>query len=117
MRKRNLPQQVKYSRISLLLLFQFFSVVLLAQVRISGKVTTPDNKGIPDISVLVHNTTTGATTDAEGNYSFTANLKPGSYQLDFSGVGYKASSLPIQVTSSGTVTSNAQLTQDALKMD
>ncbi|MGZ3940296.1 MAG: carboxypeptidase-like regulatory domain-containing protein, partial [Flavisolibacter sp.] len=89
MRNRNNAQQMRYRRISLLLLFQLFSIILLAQVRISGKVTA-DNKGLPDISVVVHNTNVGSSTDAEGNYSFQANLKPGTYQLDFSGVGYKA---------------------------
>jgi TonB-linked SusC/RagA family outer membrane protein len=117
MRKRNHSHAVKYRSISLIVLFQFFSLILLAQVRISGRVTTSDNKGIPDISVLVHNTTFGSSTDADGNYSFQANLKPGSYQLDFSGVGYRAASQTVQVTSSGSVTSNAQLVEDALKMD
>ena len=117
MRNRNSSQPVRYYRISLLLLFQFFSLIVLAQVGISGKVTTPDNKGIPDISVQVRNTSFGSTTDAEGNYSFQANLKPGSYQLDFSGVGYKMSSQTIQVTASGNVSANAQLVLDALKMD
>ncbi|MGZ3949673.1 MAG: carboxypeptidase-like regulatory domain-containing protein, partial [Flavisolibacter sp.] len=116
MRNRNNAQQMRYRRISLLLLFQLFSIILLAQVRISGKVTA-DNKGLPDISVVVHNTNVGSSTDAEGNYSFQANLKPGTYQLDFSGVGYKAHSQSIQVGSSGTVTADAQLVQDALKMD
>jgi len=117
MRNRNFTQPVRYRRISLWLIFQFFSFVLLAQVRISGKVTAPDNRGIPDISVVIHNTTLGSTTDAEGNYSFQANLKPGTYQLDFSGVGYKATSQPVQISSSQNVTLNTQLVQDALQMD
>jgi len=117
MRNRNSAQPVRYRRISLLLLFQLFSLILLAQVRISGRVTAQDNKGIPDISVIVHNTSFGSTTDADGNYSFQANLKPGTYQLDFSGVGYKMISQSIQVASSGTVAANAELSPDALKMD
>jgi TonB-linked SusC/RagA family outer membrane protein len=99
------------------LLLQFFSLALIAQVRISGKVTTADNKGVPDISVLVRNTTFGSTTDADGNYFFQANLKPGTYQLDFTGVGYKMFTQNIQVSASGTVSANTQLVQDALKMD
>src|SRR5215213_10233971 len=117
MRNRNSTRPVRYRRISLLLVFQLFSLILLAQVKIAGKVTSADNKGIPDISVVIRNTNFGSTTDAEGNYSFQANVKPGTYQLNFSGVGYKASSQSIEVTSSGTVTSNAQLSLDALKMD
>jgi TonB-linked SusC/RagA family outer membrane protein len=99
------------------LLLQFFSLALIAQVQISGRVTTADNKGIPDISVLVRNTTFGSTTDADGSYSFQANLKPGTYQLDFTGVGYKMFTQNIQVNASGNVSANAQLVLDALKMD
>jgi TonB-linked SusC/RagA family outer membrane protein len=117
MRNRNSSQRVRYRCISLLLLFQIFSLIVLAQVRISGKVSTPDNKGIPDISVQVRNTSFGSTTDAEGNYSFQANLKPGSYQIDFSGVGFKATTQSVQVSSSETMVSNAQLLPDALKMN
>ena len=117
MRNRNSSQPVRYRRISLSLFFQFFSFILFAQVKISGKVTTPDSKGIPDISVVVRNTSFGSTTDAEGNYSFQANLKPGSYQIDFSGVGFKATSQSVQVGSSETVVSNVQLAPDALKMN
>lgn len=117
MGNRNYSQPVRYRRILLTLFFQLFCFVLLAQVRISGRVTTADNKGIPDISVLVHNTSFGSTTDADGNYSFQANLKPGNYQLDFSGVGYKMFTQAIQVSASENVSANAQLVQDALRMD
>ncbi|HTM93955.1 MAG TPA: SusC/RagA family TonB-linked outer membrane protein [Flavisolibacter sp.] len=117
MRIRNCSRAARYRRIWPTLLLQFFSLALIAQVQISGRVTTADNKGIPDISVLVRNTTFGSTTDADGSYSFQANLKPGTYQLDFTGVGYKMFTQNIQVSASGTVSANAQLVQDALKMD
>jgi TonB-linked SusC/RagA family outer membrane protein len=117
MGNRNTSQQMRYRRISLLLFLQFFGLIVLAQVTISGKVTAPDGQGIADISVLVHNTTMGAKTNADGNYSFQANLKQGTYQLNFSGIGYKALSQTVQVGASVTLTSNAQLTPDALKMD
>lgn len=103
--------------VSLLLLFQFFVFAAMSQVRISGRVTGSDNNGLPNISVQVHNTNFGSVTDAQGNYSFQANLNPGSYQLDFSGVGFKAISKSIKVESSGTVNADAQLVEDALKMD
>jgi TonB-linked SusC/RagA family outer membrane protein len=117
MGNRNNSQPMRYRRISLLLLLQFCGLIVLAQVTISGKVTGADGQGIADISVLVHNSTAGSKTDVDGNYSFQVNMKPGSYQLDFSGVGYKTSSQMIQVPASGTVTANAQIVQDALKMD
>lgn len=115
--KEKQPSHQGIKRISLMLPFLFLTFLVTAQVRISGKVTGADNKGIPDISVLVRNTNFGGVTDADGNYSFQANLNPGTYQIDFSGVGFKAVSQSVQVTSSGSVTANAQLAQDALKMD
>lgn len=117
MREKTSSLQSKFKLISLLLLFQFFTCLLFAQVRLAGKVTGADNKGVPDISVQVRNTTMGTTTNAEGNYSFEINLKPGTYQLDFSGVGFKILSQAIQVASSGNIIANAQLLVDALNMD
>ncbi len=108
---------MKNMRYALFLLFQFFSIFAFAQSRITGKVTGPDGNGVPDISVQIRNTTFGTLTDATGNYNLIANVNPGSYMLDFSGVGFKAASQTIQVTSSGNVSANASLTVDALSMD
>lgn len=110
-----IPGRHRY--VSLLILFQCFSLLVWAQVRISGKVTNEENKGIPDISVTVRNTTLGTTTDASGNYSIQSSLKPGLYELIFSGVGFKGTTKSIQVGSDGTYTADAQLAQDFLKMD
>jgi TonB-linked SusC/RagA family outer membrane protein len=107
----------RHKHVSLLLLFQIFSLLLWAQVSISGRVTNEENKGIPDISVTVRNTTLGTATDASGNYSLQSNLKPGLYELIFSGVGFKRATRSLQVGSDGSYTADAQLTQDFLKMD
>lgn len=107
----------KFRRGTIVLLLQFFSLVLFAQVRITGKVTDADNKGIPDISVTIRNTSQGTTTDADGNYSLQTNLAQGTYELLFSGVGFKAVTRTIQVGTGATVTSDVQLVEDALKMD
>lgn len=104
-------------KIAFLLLLQCVALVVSAQVRISGRVTDAENKGIANISVLVRGTTNGTTTDAEGNYSLQANLPQGTYQVDFSGVGFRSGSQAIQVTGAGQYTASLQLTVDALKMD
>ena len=100
----------------LTLFLQLACIVAFSQVRISGKVTGNDGKGIPFISVQVRSTTTGAVTDASGAYSFTADLKPGKYTLDFSGVGFKTVSQSI-TAGAGEITANATLSEDALRMD
>ena len=117
MRKNFTTRERRYKYVCLLLLLQFFSLLLFAQVRISGKVTDVEGKGIPDISVTVRNTTLGTTTDAEGNYSLQTNLKPGTYNIVFSGVGFKAVTQAVQIGNSASETANVQLVEDALKMD
>lgn len=104
-------------KISLLLLFQLFAFALLAQVRLSGRVTNEQAEGIPGISVQVQNTTIGTTSDATGAYSISASLQPGTYQLLFTGVGFRSVSQTVQVGTATTYTTNAQLADDASKMD
>jgi len=105
---------VRFSFVFALLLL---SGSLLAQVRISGKVTAADGKGIPYVSVLIRNTTIGSSTGADGTYSFDANVKPGTYVLVFSGVGFKTKEQSVNLGTEAAVTSDAVLTDDALNMD
>lgn len=117
MRKFQQMGQSKWKNIFFVLILQLCTLIGLAQVRISGKVTGPDGKGIVSISVSVHNTTYGAVTDADGVYAIQANLRPGSYSLDFSGVGFKSQSQNIQIGNATSYTSDIQLAIDALNMD
>jgi TonB-linked SusC/RagA family outer membrane protein len=106
-----------YYQLGLVLVFCLASIASMSQVKISGKVTGSDGKGLAYISVVVSNTTFGGVTDAEGNYSFTADLKPGTHTLEFSGVGFKSKTQPLTVGSESSYTSNASLVEDALKLD
>ncbi|KAA2240065.1 SusC/RagA family TonB-linked outer membrane protein [Chitinophaga agrisoli] len=87
------------------------------QVRIAGKVTSANGEGIPGITVQVRNTTYGAVTGAEGNYSFNAGLKPGAYTIRFSGVGFASREQSLQIGSAGDYTVITQLSEDALGLD
>ena len=107
----------KCRRISFIFLLQLFALAATSQIKISGKVTGADGKGIPSASVQVKTTAMGAVTDENGNYDFTATLKAGTYTLEFSGVGFKSTTQTISVTGSGAYTANAQLTDDVMKMD
>lgn len=89
----------------------------MGQVRIAGKVTSPEGNAIPGITVQVKNTTYGAVTDADGNYSFNASLKPGPYTIKFSGVGFAAREQALQIGDAGTYSVITQLTEDALGLD
>src|SRR5687767_8668222 len=104
---------------SLLLFFalQLCSLSMLAQVRISGKVADESGTGIPSITVSVQNTTLGTATDLDGNYVLSGDLRPGSYTLLFSGIGFKSVSQPLQVSSETAYTVNSTLAPDALGLD
>ena len=104
-------------RLTLLLLVQLCVVAAIAQVRVSGRVTGDNGSGLVGISVLIKNTTYGASTDANGNFSFAADLKPGSYQVDFSGIGFKTRTETLTVNNGDAYTLNAQLKEDPLGLD
>ena len=105
------------NQLGLVLVFCLVSITAMSQVKISGKVTGSDGKGIPSISVVVSNTSFGGATDGDGNFNFTADLKPGTYTLEFSGVGFKSQSQPITVGTESSYTSNISLAEDALNLD
>ncbi len=107
----------KWKNISLALLLQLSAMAVIAQVNISGTVTGEDGKGIPAVSVTVRNTSFGASTDADGKYTIVANIRPGTYTLDFTGIGFKSKEQSLQLSNASSYTSDIQLTGDALKMD
>ena len=100
--RKSIPRRTKLKYVSFFIFSQFLFLILSAQVRITGSVTNAENNGIPDISVIIRNTTTGVVTDANGNYVLQADLRPGTYQLDFSGVGYRLVSQPVRVEAAQT---------------
>ena len=103
--------------VGLLLFCQLIVSLTFAQVRISGKVTGAGNQPLTGISVTVKNTTFGSATDPSGNYTINAALKPGSYSVEFSGVGFKKSSQNLQIGSGESYTVNVTLAEDALGLE
>ena len=117
MKKLLMPGRWKWKSFSFVLIFQMIAILAFSQVRISGKVTGPDGNGIALASVQVRNTTIGAVTDANGNYDFMANLKPGNYVLEFSGIGHKSTTQALKIGSETSFTVNSQLAEDVMNMD
>ena len=65
-----------------------FITFFYSQSKITGKVIDEEfNETMPFANVLIKGTSTGVTTDFDGNY--TINVDPGSYTLVFSFVGYR----------------------------
>ncbi len=73
---------------SLVLLLVAVPFSLSAQTRLSGKVYDAETReGVPFVTVALKNTTSGTTTDIEGNYNLLYQVKADS--VIFSYVGYK----------------------------
>jgi TonB-linked SusC/RagA family outer membrane protein len=106
-----------YHQLGLAIILCFFSMASFSQVKISGKVTTPEGKGLPFISITVKNTSFGSSTDVDGFYNFTAELKQGQYVLEFSGVGLKTKEQNISIGGQSSYTVDIVLAQDVLNMD
>ncbi len=69
----------------LLICLVLLNIALMAQVRVTGKISDSNNEPIPGASVLVKGTATGTVSDFNGNYSIDV---PGAYStLVFSFVG------------------------------
>ncbi|MBO0936321.1 TonB-dependent receptor [Fibrella sp. HMF5335] len=83
---------------------------------VQGRVTdTKTNSSLPGVTVFVVGTNTGASTDADGNY--TIRLNPGTYTLRFSFVGYDNIERPVTVTESGNATVNVSLGEGLASLD
>lgn len=102
----------------LLLLFTGMAQAQSKRYTISGKVTdAANNDPIPGAVVKILNTNLATSTDASGGYSFSVDLNPGKYQLQFSYVGYKSSIQPVDLGSGDKVQLSVKLAGDAVGLD
>nr|WP_293842834.1 SusC/RagA family TonB-linked outer membrane protein [uncultured Arsenicibacter sp.] len=74
--------------------------------RVTGKVTGPDNQGLPGVNVVVNGASVGTATDAEGNYAINVS---GNGTLVFSFISYVTQT--VQVSNRSVM--NVQLVEDA----
>ncbi len=75
------------------------------------------NVTLGGVSVYIENTNRGASTDFDGNYSFRANLEPGSYNLVVNFIGYKTQKIQVNLAGESEILNNFQLTEDLLNLD
>ncbi|MCY7350986.1 MAG: SusC/RagA family TonB-linked outer membrane protein [Cytophagaceae bacterium] len=111
MKNRFLNHRIRMVLSGMLLLTTIAATSVLAQSRITGRVTSArENAPVPGVNVLVKGSTTGAVTDASGNYAITA---PANSTLTFSSVGYAAQ----EVATGGRTVVNLTLTESSASLD
>src|SRR5690606_20152720 len=87
------------------------SRLLAQEAGISGNVSDADGNPLPGVSVIIQNTSTGTSTDLEGNYSL-ENVSADAV-LVFSYVGYKSLQEPVN----GRRQINVRLEPDLAQLD
>lgn len=99
----------------ILFLLSFFTFILgYSQVKVSGKVTYK-NKGIGEVNVTLKDTYDGATTDAQGNFSFETTEK-GNHILTFTHPKYEEVERNIVIDNQEVIL-NVQLKEQISEID
>ncbi len=98
----------------LILSLNLIFVSVAAQIKISGKVSYK-NKGIPQVNVTLKDTYDGATTDAEGNYSFETTER-GNHILVFSHPKYFESVKSLNIDNQN-ISINSELKEQISEID
>ncbi|MDB4293358.1 TonB-dependent receptor [Maribacter sp.] len=95
-----------------LIVILLVNITLMAQdsYTLTGTVVDETNTPVPAVSVIIQNTTTGTSTDFDGNYTIT--VKNGDV-LEFSALGFATRAIPIV----GQESLNVTLVEDASQLD
>ncbi|WP_298778465.1 TonB-dependent receptor [uncultured Polaribacter sp.] len=90
----------------------FASVMAFAQQKVTGKVTDGEsNTGLPEVSIQIKGTSTGTTTDFDGNYSITVTNSDAILVLRYLGFATK------EVSVNGRSEVNVTLIEDSNSLD
>jgi iron complex outermembrane recepter protein len=100
--------------LGLLLLSAVFSITTLAQ-SITGTVSDGSSNPLVGVSVVIQGTTQGAVSDLKGNFTI-ANVKPGTYTVVASFIGYRTEKQQVTVGGSAA-TANFKMADDALELE
>jgi outer membrane receptor for ferrienterochelin and colicins len=101
---------------NLLLILILFSEHLFAQTfSVSGKVTDSLNNPLPRVNVVVLENDKGAATNLDGEYII-ENLPSGTYNLEFSIIGYESKKLRIVLTNK-SITADVVLTEKPVESE
>jgi hypothetical protein len=85
----------------------------VAAVPVTGRVTQANGEGLPGVTVVVKGTTQGTSTDANGNFSFSA---PEGSILVFSSVGFTSREIAVSTSPLNVVLSEAPQALDEVQV-
>lgn len=110
-------KKMSYEKILLFILFSTWSAGAFAQKNpvISGHIKD-GNETITGASILLKGTKTGATSNQQGYYEFT-NIKPGTYTLVISHLGYLKESKSVTLNENQSIVLNFSLKKDQQQLN
>lgn len=93
------------------------AVLLSQQAVIKGRVFNPiNNEAVPFANVVIQGTTTGTTTDLDGQYEI-SGLQPGLYNLEVSSIGFdKAVVYEVQTFNNRTALADVEMFESAVAL-
>ena len=97
------------TKLLFLMAFAFLSFTMTAQYSVSGVVKESNGQPIPGVSVKVANSSTGTTTDFDGNYALKVTKGD---KVEFSSIGYTAISLIMDGSAKVNVTMDTGVALD-----
>ena len=110
---------MRIATLAVLLAALAFPAAAQTTYTISGTVVEAGTDAtLPGASVVLDGTRSGAATDIDGEFSFTATVDPGTYELRVSFVGFSTLRRPVTLGASATVdVGTLELAGDALRGD
>ena len=99
----------------ILLTCSFF--ISKGQTIFKGIITGENGKPLSNVSIQLKPGNIGGTSDVNGNYNFSNNIKSGKYSLEFSGVGLKTVTQQINISGNQIIENDVKLFSDPLGLD
>ncbi len=103
--------------LGLLMLLGFNALAQGNRYTLRGRVTDNDGQSLPGATVLITGTTLGTASDADGNYTLSATVKPGPTTLVISAIGYETVRQNLTLANAEQITTNVTLTASATNLD
>ncbi len=104
-------------------MFKFYLLFFLAVINIEffsqglikGKLTTENEEKLPGINIFLEGTPFGTSSSIKGDYSL--KVKPGKYDIVFSGIGYKTEKQNILINNGDILILNIKMREESLSLD
>jgi TonB-linked SusC/RagA family outer membrane protein len=117
MKTRTTHRFGKWKHFCLSVTLSLFAVIAFGQVRISGKINNTGGSAVESATVTVKGTKYGTSSDANGVYSFSVPLNPGTYTLIYSAVGWGTQSKTITIGNEKSYSVDVNLSESLSKLD